>query len=54
MIRTLEDGWFSAGRYKVAWDGMDDRGRAVGSGFYLVRLEAANGTTRTWKALLLR
>ncbi|MAE72164.1 MAG: hypothetical protein CME06_17055 [Gemmatimonadetes bacterium] len=38
-VRTLVDGVLAAGRHRVAWDGMDDRGRRVASGRYLVRFE---------------
>jgi type IV secretory pathway protease TraF len=47
-IRTLEDGVAAAGRHVAVWDGRDEAGRAVGSGVYLVRLQASEfvGTRR--------
>lgn len=40
-IRTLVDGESSdAGRYRRAWDGRDDAGRAVATGVYFYRLDA--------------
>ncbi|RKY60753.1 MAG: hypothetical protein DRP95_03840, partial [Candidatus Latescibacterota bacterium] len=41
-IRTLEDGWQEAGVYVAKWDGTDSKGNPVGSGVYLVRLEAGS------------
>lgn len=40
LVRTLVDDVQAAGRHEVDWDGRDDRGREVGSGAYLMRLEA--------------
>ncbi len=34
-----------AGRHRVAWDGRDGQGRAVGSGVYFVRLETPGGAS---------
>jgi hypothetical protein len=41
LVRTLVAGSRDAGQYDVSWDGIDDAGRSVASGVYLVRLEAA-------------
>jgi len=43
-VRTLVDGVFTAGRHESAWDGRDDRGRAVPAGVYFARLEGAGGS----------
>jgi hypothetical protein len=41
-IRMLEDGPVDAGtQISLEWDGMDDTGRAVASGIYVCRVEAA-------------
>lgn len=40
MIRTLLDEARPAGANQVAWDGLDDAGRSVGSGVYFYRLKA--------------
>ncbi|MBD3236478.1 MAG: hypothetical protein GF330_07230, partial [Candidatus Eisenbacteria bacterium] len=39
-VRTLVRGILGAGLHTASWDGRDDRGRAVGSGVYLIRLTA--------------
>jgi Ca-activated chloride channel homolog len=39
-LKVLASGQRPAGRYSVVWDGRDRQGRRVGSGRYLVRLEA--------------
>lgn len=52
-VRTLVDGFFSAGVQTVEWDGKDDRGRSVASGSYSYVLEAA-GSRRSQKMLLLK
>lgn len=38
-VRTLVREAKPTGRYEVVWDGRDDRGRPVGSGVYLYRLQ---------------
>jgi hypothetical protein len=37
-VRTLVQGHRAAGDHAVLWDGLDDQGRAVASGVYLVQL----------------
>jgi hypothetical protein len=37
-VRTLVPGWASPGRHAVSWDGADDRGAAMPSGIYYVRM----------------
>jgi hypothetical protein len=41
-VRTLAAGDFAAGAHRVAWNGLDDAGRATAPGLYFVRL-SANG-----------
>ena len=43
-VRTLVDGYHSAGRYDVAWNARDQRGQRVSSGIYFYRLETATET----------
>jgi len=38
-VRTLAERRMEAGSHSVVWDGADERGRAVASGVYVVRLE---------------
>ncbi|MDM7914541.1 MAG: FlgD immunoglobulin-like domain containing protein, partial [Candidatus Eisenbacteria bacterium] len=40
LIRVLQDGPMMAGTHTVLWNGLDDQGRAVGSGVYFYRLKA--------------
>ena len=41
-IRTLVDAQYKADFHSVRWDGKDNNGKAVSSGIYLYRLEAAD------------
>jgi hypothetical protein len=50
---TLLAGWQPAGAQTLQWDGRDDRGRALASGVYLVRLEAV-GRVEGRRLVLLR
>jgi hypothetical protein len=53
-LRRLVDGEsFAPGTWERVWDGRDDRGRAVGSGVYLVRLQAGS-RLETRKVQLLK
>ena len=40
LVRSLVEEERDAGRYRVHWDGRDDRGTRVASGVYLYRIEA--------------
>jgi|GEM_PF-1527432 len=42
LVRTLGSCVMGAARYSLAWDGRDERGRAVGAGVYLVRMKAGD------------
>lgn len=53
LVRTLVDGALPAGPRREQWDGRDQRGRAVASGVYFVRLEAG-GETASHKVTLLK
>ena len=52
-VRTLSRGWVDSGTHVVRWDGRNDAGRAVASGVYFCRLDAAQRVA-TRKLLLLR
>ena len=53
LVRTLLAEWREAGPHTVAWDGRDDRGRAVAGGTYLTRLTAPD-VVRHGKMQLVR
>ena len=53
LVATLVEGSRPAGTYQTAWDGRDDRGQAVSSGTYIVRLDAA-GQQATRKMILIQ
>jgi C1A family cysteine protease len=53
LIRTVVDRSESAGTHNAHWDGRDDRGAEVASGFYYVRFES-NGQVRTSPIVLLK
>jgi hypothetical protein len=52
-VVTLLDDRRSAGSYVADWDGRDDQGRPVASGFYLYRLETDDNVA-TRKMILLK
>lgn len=41
-VRTLAEGTFAPGHYKLIWEANDDLGNKVGPGLYLYRLESAS------------
>ncbi len=51
LVRTLASGRFPAGFHGIQWDHRADRGRPVGAGVYLYRIQA--GTFRDQKKLVL-
>ena len=53
MVRTLVLAERAPGAYSAAWDGLDDSGRDVGTGVYVVQLSTALNRGRR-KVLLLR
>ena len=53
LIRTLADGNFSPGTYRLSWDGADARGNPVASGIYFVRASSGREVV-TRKVTLLR
>ena len=53
LVRTLVAGALPAGRYRVPWDGRNDRGAVLPSGVYLYRLSAA-GYVEARRMLLLK
>jgi hypothetical protein len=52
-VRTLVAGERPAGRQRAAWDGRDDRGRAMPAGVYLCRLRM-NGAAESRSLTLVR
>lgn len=52
-VRLLADQEFTEGWNTLPWNGLDDTGRSVGSGAYVVRLQG-EAVTRTQKVLLLK
>jgi flagellar hook assembly protein FlgD len=40
VVRTLFDGWKSAGQHGIVWDGRDGAGSAAAVGLYFVRADA--------------
>ena len=53
-VRTLHNGVTPAGRYELVWRGIDQRGAAVASGVYFVRLLTGAGHVEIKKMLLVR
>jgi flagellar hook assembly protein FlgD len=52
LVRTLVNETLAVGYYEIAWDGLDDRGRAAGPGVYFAVLTA--GRQRLVQRLILR
>lgn len=53
LVRTLADDAFAAGRHEVSWLGIDNDGRPVAQGIYMLRLEAGPSVA-TRKLVLTR
>jgi len=53
LVRTLASGTYGTGEHQLTWLGLDDAGRAVTSGTYLMRVQTAE-TSQTVKAVLVR
>ncbi|MBN2414916.1 VCBS repeat-containing protein [bacterium] len=45
-IRVLADGNMAAGRHTMVWDGRDAKGAAIGSGIYIIVLDAGGKTAK--------
>jgi hypothetical protein len=55
LVRTLADRNFAPGNYHLAWDGSDDRGRAMPRGVYFTEIRyARTGFRETKKLTVLR
>ncbi len=52
LVRTLVDGSLAAGRHELRWNGVDDTGRSVPSGVYVVRAVHPDGTDRQRMSLV--
>lgn len=52
-VKTLIDDYHPAGNFSVQWDGLDNTGRAVGSGVYFYTL-AGNNIKLTKKMILMK
>ena len=52
-IKTLLEDNFSAGSYKIDWNGTDDNNRNVASGVYFYRMHA-DGKTESRRMVLLK
>ena len=53
LVRTIALGDFAPGFQSVAWNGMDDRGRKVASGIYVLK-SVSGGHERTMKITVVR
>jgi hypothetical protein len=51
-VRSLTDRVFSPGPNTISWNGLDDRGRRLPSGSYLIRMETASGVQKSKVTLL--
>lgn len=54
VVRTLVAERQSAGRYRVQWSGMDDRGVPVSSGIYFYEIQAGKNNKQVKKLMLLK
>lgn len=52
-VRTLHQGNLDAGRHELTWDSRDDRGQALATGTYLLRIDGG-GPAFTRKLLLVK
>jgi len=52
-VKVLVDGIQSPGEHRISWDGRNSTGQNVGSGTYLIRLDAGD-YTQTQKLILVR
>ena len=52
-VRDLHSGSMAKGHHTISWDGLDDRGMAVSSGVFFVRIEM-NSRSQAHKMVLLK
>lgn len=52
-VNMLYDGLLSKGHHSIVWSGLEERGTAVSSGVYFVRVEM-NGISQTHKMILMK
>ncbi|HHZ14502.1 MAG TPA: T9SS type A sorting domain-containing protein [Candidatus Cloacimonetes bacterium] len=52
-VRDLHSGSMAKGHHTVTWDGLDDKGIAVSSGVFFVRIEM-NGKSQAHKMVLMK
>lgn len=52
-VKMLYNGLLSKGHHSIVWNGLDERGTAVSSGIYFVRVEM-NGISQTHKMILMK
>jgi hypothetical protein len=52
-VKRITDEWFTAGRHVSMWQGDDDRGHALGSGVYFIRMQTG-GLQTTRRTALVR
>ena len=52
-VLRLVDHYHDGGRYQVSWDGLDEEGKPLSSGVYLMRLQAL-GRVETRKMMLMK
>jgi len=50
---TLHNGLLREGHHRIVWNGLDEKGTAVSSGIYFVRVEM-NGISQTHKMILMK
>ena len=53
-VRILTNKNQTTGSYSVVWDGKDDLGKGVNSGFYFYKLESDKGLSQSRKLLLIK
>lgn len=53
VVRSLADGWMTAGPHTVVWHGTDANGRRVPAGIYFIKL-AAGGEQREERVIIVR
>lgn len=44
-VKTITQGSYNKGRFRVRWDGKDESGRILPNGVYFYRLESKKGVT---------